>query len=77
MVEKYTLKQIRGIKGITQEKLAQKVGVTTRTIANYEEDVKKFQKADYIIVYKIAQALGVKTSDIFLGTTSEKPKISI
>lgn len=77
MSEKYTLKQIRRMRGMSQETLARKAGVTSRTIINYENDVKALQKADYIVVYNIALALGVRTSDIFLGTDSEKPKENI
>lgn len=77
MTEKYTLKQIRNIKGITQKQLADEVGVTERTINSYENNVKAFQNADYIVVYKIAKALNVNTADIFLGIDSEKPKLNI
>lgn len=77
MSEKYTLKQIRNIKGMTQSELAKQAGVSKRSIINYEADVKAFQNADYIVVYNIASALGVKTADIFLGTDSEKPKQEI
>lgn len=77
MAEKYTLRQIRSIRGLTQEQLAKLANVSTRTIANYERDVTSFQNADYIVVYNIAKALGVRTSDIFLGVDSEKPKQGI
>lgn len=77
MTEKFTLRQIRNLKGMSQVELAEKVGLSPRTIVTYEKDVKALQKADYIVVHKIAQALDVKTSDIFLGTDSEKPKLSI
>ncbi|MBS4461196.1 helix-turn-helix transcriptional regulator [Aerococcaceae bacterium zg-B36] len=77
MVEKFTLKQIRNIKGLTQAELAEKVGITERTIANYEKDVTALQKADYIVVYRIAKVLDINTGDIFLGTESEKPKLTI
>lgn len=77
MTEKFTLRQIRNIKGLTQKQLAELVGVTERTINTYESDVKSLQKADYIVVYNIAKALDVNTSDIFLGTDSEKPKLTI
>ncbi len=65
MSEKYTLKQIRNIKGMTQSELAEQAEVSKRSIINYEGDVKSFQNADYIVVYNNASALGVKTSDIF------------
>lgn len=77
MTEKYTLKQIRNIKGLTQRQLAEAVGITERTINTYENNVKALQNADYIVVYNIAKALDVKTTDIFLGTDSEKPKIGV
>ena len=77
MTEKYTLKQIRNIKGLTQRQLAKAVGITERTINTYENNVKALQNADYIVVYNIAKALDVKTTDIFLGTDSEKPKIGV
>lgn len=77
MTEKYTLKQIRNIKGLTQRQLAEAVGITERTINSYENNVKALQNADYIVVYNIAKALDVNTTDIFLGTDSEKPKIGV
>lgn len=77
MTEKYTLKQIRNIKGLTQRQLAEAVGITERTIHTYENNVKALQNADYIVVYNIAKALDVSTTDIFLGTDSEKPKIGV
>lgn len=77
MTEKFTLKQIRNIKGLTQKQLSDLCGVSERTIIAYESDVRSLQKADYIVIYKIACALGVKTDDIFLGTDSEKPKQTI
>lgn len=74
MTEKFTLKQWRNIRGLTQEELAEQAGITARTIGNYEKDVKNLWKAEYIIVQKIADVLDIKLSDIFLGITSEKPK---
>lgn len=74
MTEKYTLKQWRNLRGLSQEDLARKVGVTSRTIANYEKDVEQFGNASYQIVQKIVDALDINLSVIFLGTTSEKPK---
>lgn len=40
MTEKFTLKQWRNIRGLTQEELAEQAGITARTIGNYEKDVK-------------------------------------
>lgn len=77
MTEKFTLKQIRNVKGVTQKQLAEVVGITERTVNNYENNVNALQNADYIIIYRIAKALDVRVSDIFLGTDSEKPKQNI
>lgn len=77
MTEKFTLKQIRNVKGVTQKQLAEVVGITERTMNNYENNVNALQNADYIIIYRIAKALDVRVSDIFLGTDSEKPKQNI
>ena len=77
MTEKFTLKQIRNVKGVTQKQLAEVVGITERTMNNYENNVNALQNADYIIIYRIANALDVRFSDIFLGTDSEKPKQNI
>lgn len=74
MTEKYTLKQMREVKGLTQKQLALEVGVSERTIVSYENNIKSLQKADYIVIHRISEALNVKVSDIFLGTDSEKPK---
>uniref|UniRef100_UPI0035A130D5 helix-turn-helix transcriptional regulator n=1 Tax=Jeotgalibaca porci TaxID=1868793 RepID=UPI0035A130D5 len=77
MTEKFTLKQMRNVKGITQKQLAAQVGVTERTIISYENNVQDLQKADFIVIHRIAQALNVKVSDIFLGTDSEIPKQNV
>lgn len=77
MTEKFTLRQMRNIKGLTQKQLSDMAGVTERTIQSYESNVQSLQNADYIVVYRIAKALDVKVTDIFLGTDSEKPKLGI
>lgn len=74
MSEKFTLKQWRNIRGLSQEELAERVGVTSRTILSYEKDVNKLGNASYITVQRIADTLQIKLSDIFLGADSEKPK---
>lgn len=70
--ERYTLEQWRKLRGLSQEDLAVKTGLTSRTIINYENDVNNLTSASYKNVQKLADALGVKLSQIFLGTTSEK-----
>lgn len=77
MTEKFTLKQMRIVKGLTQKQLAGLVGITERTINSYENNVEDLQKADFIVIHRISQALNVKVSDIFLGTDSEIPKQNV
>lgn len=69
---KKTLRQIRRGKDITQEKLAEMTGLTTRTITIYETDNERLKKAKYENIEKIAKALGVTVNDIFLSSTSIK-----
>lgn len=71
---KYTLKQLRTMQGMTQEELAQKTGLTARTIINYESDVSKLRNSAYKTIEKLAIALNSEVDDIFLGFISEKPK---
>lgn len=70
---KHTLKQLRMLQGMTQEELAQKSGITTRTIINYESDVSNLRNSAYKTIEKLAVALNSKVDDIFLGSISEKP----
>ena len=69
-----TLAEWRGLRGLTKVKLAEKVGLSARTIYNYESDVKNLRRADYETIKTIADALDIKVSQIFLDYTSEKPK---
>ncbi|RQW65677.1 XRE family transcriptional regulator [Listeria sp. SHR_NRA_18] len=70
---KYTLKQLRAMQGMTQEELAKKTGITTRTIINYESDVSNLRNSAYKTIEKLAVALNSNVDDIFLGGISEKP----
>ncbi|HCD19439.1 XRE family transcriptional regulator [Macrococcoides caseolyticum subsp. caseolyticum] len=72
-----TLEQWRKLKGYTQEGLAKACGVTARTIGNYEKDVAYLENAQYSTLKKIADVLEIKVANIFLDSTSEKPKITI
>ena len=72
--EKYTLKQLRNLKGYSREELARKSNVTSRTIYLYESDIKTLRNGRYATIDKIAKALGVRVWDIFLNPDSEKPK---
>ena len=64
-MEVYSLDQWRRLRGFSQEELAFRVGVSSRTIANYEKSPENFGKASYDIVQKIADVL---------DNESEKPK---
>lgn len=64
---KYSLKELRARKRISQDALARLTGLTTRTIFNYEDDVVNLRNASYNNVEKIAKALDVKIDEIFLG----------
>lgn len=74
MGEQYSLKQWRNLRGYSQEGLAREVGVSTRTISNYENDVENLGNASYKRVQKIVDVLDIKLDQIFLGMTSEKQK---
>lgn len=56
--------ELRGEKGYSQKQLAEKAGVSLRTIAYIEDDEEKFSP-NIKIVQMIAKALGVKFTDLF------------
>lgn len=58
-----TLKQIREEKGISQEELSKKSGVSRTTISELENG--KTERITNITLEKLANALGKKVSDVF------------
>lgn len=72
--EKSTMYDLRRAKRMTQKNLADRTGITERTIVTYEMDVRNLRKASYENVEKIADALDVSIDQIFLSSNSEKPK---
>ena len=66
MVFKDRLKEKRVEAGLTQAELAQKAGVTTRTIQNYELGNRK--PANMEVIQKIADALAT-TTEYLLGSS--------
>jgi DNA-binding XRE family transcriptional regulator len=56
--------ELRGEKGYSQKQLAEKAGVSLRTIAYIEDYEEKFSP-NIKIVQMIAKALGVKFTDLF------------
>lgn len=70
-----TLRTLRRFRGKTQEELAKETGITSRTLASYENDINKLRKASYDKVEKLAIALEVSVDDIFLDDVSEFLKL--
>jgi transcriptional regulator with XRE-family HTH domain len=68
--KKATLTQLRELRNMTQEELAFKAGITSRTLISYENDVMKLRKASYERLKRIADALDVSVDDIFLDDIS-------
>lgn len=56
------VQKLRKTKGFTQEKLAEKIGVSTTWIGYIEAG---YRRPNLKMIYKIANALGVKVKDIF------------
>lgn len=69
------LEQWRKLRGLSQEELAEKAGVSARSIWNYENNPENLLSASYENVRKISLALDIRTNQIFLNESSEKPNI--
>lgn len=63
-----TLKELRVEKRLKQKELAELLGVTDRTIQNYEKDSSNIGD---ILLSKYMKVFNVKYDDIFLGTEYE------
>jgi transcriptional regulator with XRE-family HTH domain len=51
------LKRLREVKNLTQLQLSENSGVNIRTIQHYEQGSKDINKAQGVILYKLAEAL--------------------
>ncbi|UBH16367.1 helix-turn-helix domain-containing protein [Macrococcus armenti] len=71
------LRNWRQLRGLTQEELSEKSGITSRSIKNYEKDVKNLHNAQYSTVKQLADALDIQVSQIFLEGDSEIPKFEM
>lgn len=71
--ERLSIRQLRGLRLMTQSDLSVATGISARTIGSYEDDVNKLRKASYETIETLANALGVSVDDIFLDQASEKP----
>lgn len=68
---KYTIKQLRALKEMSREELAQKTNMHYNTILNYENNIDSLRKASYETIESLAQALSVTVDDIFLKKNSD------
>lgn len=64
---KEKLKVLRAKADLTQQELADKAGISSKSLGLYEADVNNLRKAEYRTIENIANALGVTVNDIFLG----------
>ena len=58
------LKKIRVCKGFTQHDLAELSGINIKSIAIYEQDTSKINKASLETVYRLADSLGCSMEDL-------------
>lgn len=72
IITKERLKVLRVKADLTQAELAEKSGITSRSVSLYETDAKNLQKANYSTLQKLAFALGVNVEEIDLGETKEE-----
>lgn len=65
-IKKYksNLKRVRVSKGFTQQDIAELSGINIKSIASYEQDPEKINKASVETVYQLADSLGCDMSDI-------------
>lgn len=64
------LKKYRKAAGLTQPELADKVGISPRTLQDYEQGRKPLEKAAAITVLTMARILGCSVADLI---DQEKP----
>lgn len=62
MKQKFTLKQYRLIKGLTQAQMAEIIGIHVNTYANWEENPEKISIGKAKL---IAEALGLSIDELF------------
>ncbi|NYS33533.1 helix-turn-helix transcriptional regulator [Streptococcus danieliae] len=74
-MKKTPLRQLRELRGMTQEELALKAGITARTLNLYEADTNNLRKAKYETVKTLSTILGVSVDNIFLDDVSEFLKL--
>lgn len=70
---KLTVRQLRGLRGLTQAELAEKIGVKEQTVSDYETKPGRLINAKFSTIELLADALKVNIDDIFLDATRVKP----
>lgn len=60
---KFVIKEVRKARGITQAKLAERIGSTQRNVSNWENGV---CEPDIATLYLIAEVLEVEMKELFL-----------
>ncbi len=60
------LKEYRRRAGLTQLQLAAEVGISSRTLQDYEQGQKPLEKAAAITVLRMAKALGCTVEDLIV-----------
>lgn len=68
---KYSLKELRARKNLTQQELAKKIGTSNKTISNWETNTNNLRGASVREFKKMAEIFGCSMDEIFLGDTSE------
>ena len=67
--KKYTLKQLRSLAGFSQEELGELVGVSARTIYDYESDPTRLKNAKHDTLMKILKVLDVDLENLKMEET--------
>lgn len=66
------LKKERLMKGLTSSDLADKAGVALARVQHYESGYRDINKAEAMVVYKLAEAIGCDVKDIL-----ELPEVNL
>lgn len=65
-IQKYTIKELRARKNVTQKTVAQELGVSLPTYNAWEKDVSNVPVSKF---ERMARYFGVKMTDIFIPST--------
>ena len=66
-MRQFTLKSARVQANLTQPELAEKMGVSRKSVSNWENGKKKISKNHFLTFCRVT---GFETGEIFLGTKS-------